>query len=43
MKEVKMRMGRREESWDCLDSCMQVLFGESEEDLRVIVGNFVGV
>ena len=23
MKEVKMRMGRRGESWDCLGSCMQ--------------------
>ena len=23
MKEVKMKMGRRGETWDCLGSCMQ--------------------
>ena len=38
MMEVKMKMGRRVESCDCL-----VLCGESDEDLRAMVGSFVGV
>ena len=41
-----MGMGRREESKDCLASCMQmndlVLWGESE-DLRSIVGGLIKV
>ena len=43
MEEVKMEMGRREESGDCLASCMQMtwfLCGESEEELRAMVGRF---
>ena len=46
MKEVKMRMGRREECGDCLASCMQmtwVLCSKSEEDLNVMAGCFVEV
>ena len=40
MKEVKMRMGRREENWlpGLLYADDLVLHGESEEDLRVMVG-----
>ena len=43
--EVKMRMGRREESWDCLGSYMQTTWScvVSEEGLRAMVGSFVGV
>ena len=40
-------MRRRGESGDCLTSCMiqmtWVLYGKSEEDLSVMVGDFVGV
>ena len=40
IKEVKMGMGRMGESGDCLASCIQMNCGESEEDLRVMVGQF---
>ena len=46
VKEVKMRMGRRGESWDCpllLYADDLALCGESEEDLKAMVGSFVGV
>ena len=39
MKDVKIRMGRREESGDCLASCMQM----TEEELTAIVGRFIEV
>ena len=40
--EVKMGMGRRGESGDCLASCMQMtwLCGESEEGLKALVGRW---
>ena len=40
-----MGMGRRGVSGDCLTSCMQMTFlcGESEEDLRAMLGHFVEV
>ena len=46
MKEVKMRIGRRGESWDCLVLLYAdglVLCGELEEDLRAMMGSFVDV
>ena len=44
MKEVKMGMGIRGESGDYMASCIQMVqCGESEEDLRVMVGQFVEV
>ena len=43
MKEVKMGMERRRESGDYLPSFMQVLYGESKEDLKAIVERFVEV
>ena len=44
MKEVKMGMGRRGESEDCLLYANDlVLCGELEEDLRTMVGHFVDV
>ena len=38
-------MGRRGESWENLGSCMQTIWlcGESEEEMREMVGSFVGV
>ena len=42
IKEVKMEMGRRGESGDCL-TCGLFCSDESEEDLRAMVGCFVGV
>ena len=42
MKEVKMGMGKWGECGDSLCSCILVLCGESEEDLRAMVGRFVG-
>ena len=45
MKEVKMRMERREESWlpGLLYAGDLVLCGESEQNLRAVVGSFVGL
>ena len=47
MKDVKIGMGRRGESGDCLDSCMQktrfCTASQSEENLKVMVVHFVGV
>ena len=46
MKEVKMRIGRRGESWGLaglLYAYDLVLCGESEEDLRAMMGSFVDV
>ena len=45
IKEVKMRIERRGESWlpRLLYADDLVLCGELEEDLRAIVGSFVGV
>ena len=45
MKEVKMRMRRRGESWlpGLLYADDLVLCGELEEDLRVMVGSIVGL
>ena len=37
--EVKMEMGRRGESGDCLVSCMQMC-EELEEELRAMMGHF---
>ena len=43
MKEMKMGTGRSGESGDCLAALMQMTCGESEEDLRTMVGHFVEV